>query len=540
MFSKSCFSLYLLLLIIVLASCGTAPTIASPTPLPPQPTSTVTAPTPTSPTPPETDELQLKPVGTVRAYPGPEHYAGDVLTFEVKNNGSFDDETISVSMSLDHRNPTKVPGTTSFLSVVLPEALDTTNLSGPHTVQFTTKDGRLNETYSFDVLPAEERPSNEENATWEVNETTCCILHYISETAAARDIDFIAEHFQQAADDFLTITGSNIDPKFNVYIMDRIWGNGGFGGTGELLISYTDRYYGPTVGGEGLETLARHEFTHASGLDWNEGNVVDFNFEGLAVYIAGGHYKPEPLTERGAALFDLGHYVPVGEYLGQHELDYLYPAAMLTYIVETYGEEKMWKFLRADNIPDDGQLGPLEVAIQATFGISLKDFDQGYQAWLESKGPEEQLDDLRLTVELQELRREYQETYVAPPLFLFGKTSEAADRDYLPIVMREAHAPTNITAELIIANGQQAIVDGDYSMAEDLIKILRNIVATGKFEDPLAKDYLDIVVTAAGAGYEVVNLEVQGDRASARVTAEPPTLNNLELQKIDGIWQIQL
>jgi hypothetical protein len=539
MFLKFHFYLRLILLTLILTSCGTTPTIAPPTPLPPQPTSTVPAPTPTSPTLPKTEESELIPAGTVRAYPGPEHYAGDVLTFEIENEGSFDDETISVSMTLDNRIPIKVSGTTSFLSVVLPEALDTTNLSGRHTVKFTTTDGRINETYSFDILPAEERPPNEENATWEVNETACCILHYISETAAARDIEFIAEHFQQAAEDFLTITGSNIDPKFNVYIMDRIWGNGGFGGIGELLISYTDRYYGPTIGAEGLETLARHEFTHASGIDWNEGNVVDFNFEGLAVYIAGGHYKPEPLAERGAALFDLGHYVAVGQYIGRHELDYLYAAAMLTYIVETYGEEKMWKFLQADNIPDDGQLGPLEVAIQATFGVSLKEFDQGFQTWLESKNPGKQLDDLRLTIELQELRREYQETYVAPPLFLFGKASEVADRDYLPIVMREARAPANIAAELIIANGQQAIVDGDYSKAEELIKILRNIVSTGKFEDPLAQDYLDIVITAASEGYEVVNLDIQGDHASVHATREPPILVNLEFQKVGNSWQIQ-
>ena len=57
--------------------------------------------------------------------------------------------------------------------------------------------------------------------------------------------EFITEHFQQAADDFATITGERIDPKLDVYIIDRIWGNGGFGGSGELVISYTDRYYGP-------------------------------------------------------------------------------------------------------------------------------------------------------------------------------------------------------------------------------------------------------------------------------------------------------
>ena len=63
----------------------------------------------------------------------------------------------------------------------------------------------------------------------------------------------------------------------------------------------------------------------------------------------------------------------------------------------------------------------------------------------------------------------------------------------------------------------------------------------GKFlsVDPLAKEYLDIVLAAASEGYEVVNLDVQGEQASVRVTAEPPTLIDLTFKKSDGIWQIK-
>ncbi len=483
---------------------------------------------------------QLIPAGTVRAYPGPEHYAGDVLTFEIKTDSRFDGLTVDVLLSLDGRNPNTVEGTGWFDQVLVPLALDTTNLTGRHTLRISTADGALNETYSFEVLPSSERPVNEANAAWVTTETACCEFHYISETAAARDIEFITEHFQQAAEEFATITGKDIDSKLRVYFLDRIWGNGGFGGNGELIISYTDRYYGPTIGGEGLETLARHEFTHATGIDLTgTGDGVAFNYEGLAVYVAGGHYKPEPLAERGAALFDLGHYVSVGEFIGQHELDYLYPTAMLTYIIETYGIDKMWEFLASDDNPQDDQPGSLEAALQATFGMSLQDFDRDFQAWLERQEPGEQLEDLRLTIELQDLRRQYQETYVPPPLFLLGEASKAADPDYLPIVIREAGAPANVAIELIIANGQQAIIDGDYSTAEELNKLLADIVSTGEFNDPLAKDYLDVVLAAANQGYEIVELDIQGDRASGRVTAEPPILIDMEFQKLDGIWQIQ-
>jgi hypothetical protein len=201
--------------------------------------------------------------------------------------------------------------------------------------------------------------------------------------------------------------------------------------------------------------------------------------------------------------------------------------------------DNMWELLAFDDNPQDDQPGSFEAALQATFGISLRDFDQDFQAWLESQESGEQLEDLRLTVKLQDLRRQYQETYVPPPLFLLGQAKEAAKPDYLPIVIREASAPANVAVELIIANGQQAIIDGDYSTAEELNKILADIVATGEFNDPLAKEYLDIVLAAASQGYELVDLEVQGDRASGRVTAEPPILVEMEFQKMGETWQIQ-
>ena len=68
---------------------------------------------------------------------------------------------------------------------------------------------------------------------------------------------------------------------------------------------------------------------------------------------------------------------------------------------------------------------------------------------------------------------------------------------------------------------------------------VRIILSSGKFEDPLAKDYLDIVLAASDEGYEVVNLDtLLADHASVRVTRDPPLLVNLELQKIDGNWQL--
>lgn len=537
----------LLLLVILITSCSTPP--ASPIPTSTQPIQIETETPTVRPSPtleptltpaPLPEEAKLQPAPEVRAFPGPEHYAGDILTFEIpSDNGVVED--VTVSMTLDNGDPIEVSGTSSWNYVLLPLALDTTNLTGEHTVKFQSADANVHAGYTFEVLPAEQRPANETRAQWTTTQTDCCTFHYITETAAARDIDFISGHFQQAAEDFESMMQETIDSKMDIYILDRIWGNGGFGGNGQLVVSYTDRYYGPTMGSEGLETLARHELSHAAGIGVPvAGSGVEFNYEGLAVYLAGGHYKPEPLDQRGAALYDLGYYVPVNDFLPQHELAYLYPAAMLTYMAEAYGNEKMWAFLGTDDNLEDDLPGSLEGALQSALGVSLQEFDQGFEAWLESKDPGEQLDDLRLTIELQDLRRQYQEIYSPPPQFLLAEAQDAAARpEYLPIVIREARAPANIAVELIIANAQQSIIDGDYATAEELNKVLADILAQGNLGNPVARDYLDIVLAAARKGYEVVNLDLQGDRAAARVTADPPNLVDLNFQKIDGAWQIQ-
>jgi len=111
--------------------------------------------------------------------------------------------------------------------------------------------------------------------------------------------------------------------------------------------------------------------------------------------------------------------------------------------------------------------------------------------------------------------------------------------EYLPILMREAHAPANIAVELMIAKAQRALFEGNYLQVEKLDKALAEILSTGRLENPLAKDYLNIVLSAANEGYEIVNLDIQGDHAAARVTEEPPMLSEMEFQKIDGTWQIE-
>ena len=520
---------------------ATAQVLPSPGPLlePTEASTSTSEPSPTPTPAPESPFTLVKADEQVHAYPGPVHYAGDVLTFEVQAEGLRDGLDVDVTLTLDGGEPRQVNGQWGFNRLIVPLALDTTGLEGSHEVRIQVEqDLGMDVVYPFEVLPAEQRPGQEVGANWESIQIACCTLHYITNTAAARDLETIADHALQAAQDFARVTGVEVQSQLDVYIMDRIWGNGAFAGGDELLMAYTDRYYGPSQGGEGLETVFRHEFTHATGVDASENGFFPFN-EGLAVYVAGGHYKPEPLPERGAAMLELGYEAGLDVFPSQHELAYLHGATIMTYIAETYGWKALQEFgSRAAGDPyyDPEQRDPI---MQEVFGVSGETFNDEYLAWLNSHEPGEQLSDLRLTIALQDLRRQYQREYAPEPFSLFGRSDETYARpELLPLLIREANAPPNVAVELMIANAQKAIVAGEYERAEMLVEEIRGVLESGEFISPLAYEYASIVRTLSEEGYEGVSLELQEDEAQAQVTRQAPLVEEVTLQKVNGQWQI--
>ena len=519
----------------------TATPEASPSPGPSaESTETPTSLPEPSPTPlPESPFTLEKVDEQVHAYPGPVHYAGDVLTFEVQAEGLRDGLDVDVSLTLDGGEPRQVAGQWGFNRLIVPLALDTTRLEGAHEVRIQVEqDLGVDVVYPFEVLPAEQRPGQEVSAAWESIPIACCTLHYITNTAAARDIETIAHHAEQAAEDFTRVTGVEVQNRLDVYIIDRIWGNGAFAGGDEVLMAYTDRYYGPSQGGEGLETVFRHEFTHATRVDASETGFFPFN-EGLAVYVAGGHYKPEPIPERGAALLELGYEAGLDVFPAQHEVAYLHGATIMTYIAETYGWETLQEFgssAAGDAYHDPDQR---DQVMQEVFGVSGETFNEEYLAWLGSHEPGEQLDDLRLTIELQDLRRGYQREYAPEPFTLFGHSDATYARpELLPLLIREANAPPNVAVELMIASAQKAIVSGEYEHAERLVEEIRGVLESGEFISPLAYEYASIVQELNEEGYEGLSLELGEDGAHAQVTRQAPLVEEVTLQKVSGEWQI--
>lgn len=555
----------LLILVLLVAACRREP---EPTPAPPvalatdttapsaAPTTTLTAtPLPTAtytptalptatatatPTPEPTSVypvLSLEPIDSpIHAYPGPAHYEGDLLNIEIVL-GEFAGVTEgAVSLQIDGGEPYTVTGNWNGSHLIVP--VDTTGLTGTHTLSIEAEEEgvQVDEELQIELLPAAGRAAQEEEATWNTREVDCCMLHYLTHTAAGRDIDQIASTVQEAAADLEAFANFEITRTIDIYLIDRLWFNGAFGGNGELVASYTDRSYGPSVGEAGLENLVRHELGHAA----------DFPFfsysEGLSVYLARGHYKPEPLPERAAAMLELGYYSPDSGPLPQHEVRYLHQAALINYIVETYGWDRLWEFAVADSKQPSATFEERGEIVASTLGVSDDELERDFVAWARAHDPGEQVEDLALTVELQDLRRQYQEKFAPYPQFLLSLTGGRwTEPRYIPTNIREARTPAHIATELLIGNAQRAIFEGRYDDARSLIEVIAPIVDSGRLEHPLAREYAAIALGLAERGYEAVSLALDGlgdGTAVVEVTESPPELETVTLEKVDGLWRM--
>ena len=159
---------------------------------------------------------------------------------------------------------------------------------------------------------------------------------------------------------------------------------------------------------------------------------------------------------------------------------------------------------------------------------------------MEGNAPGDQLDDLRLTIELQDLRRQYQDTYAPPPMIILSDIENTIRApEYTALIMREPTRPANVTFELIVARAQQTLVDGDYSETERLVSVLQNILETETFEVPLAADYFAITTLLLAEGFDVDDLVIQDDRtAQAVVLTNGLEQQRLQLQKNANEWEI--
>jgi hypothetical protein len=540
------------------------PTLVFPTAPPPSPTvfpTPIPTPTPT----PGPDDLHLAPED-IFVYPAPGLYAGDMVTFDIapQGLGEIEPQTVTVEIS---RLVGGVPAEIVELGLGYPAfdgvprarpvwTWDTTGLQGDQMLRvWVDPDDRIQVgdedpannvvTLTLEIQPAAERPALEVGAEWIATTTDCCVFHYLTGTAAERDIDLIVQQTEDAIDHVEAELQATLSEEFEVYLIDRVIGHGGYAYRW-FVLSYLDRHYA----GREMEQVMRHEATHvldsASVADRWAPTILR---EGLAVMVAGGHFKPEPIPERAAALLELGWYIPLQEladdfYRHQHEIGYLEAAAFVTYLVETHGWEDYVAFYRSID-PEDGPAPEaLSAALERSFGADLDKMEEAFLDWLAAQpSSPAHARDLENTVRIFDTIRQYQQVYEPGAYFWSGWLPDPAAGEAHGITadfMRHPREPENVALETMLIAAQDGLVVQDFEHTEALLDAIDDVLARGGvFAHPLAVNYLRIVQTVEDGGFEAQSITLTGAVARVEATAaESPALIELTLSHVEAGWSL--
>ncbi|MBI3359986.1 MAG: hypothetical protein HY023_02635 [Chloroflexi bacterium] len=400
-------------------------------------------------------------------------------------------------------------------------------------------------TVTLQLLPANDRPQPEPEAGWTSDETDCCVFYYITHTAAERDlarIESTADHELRAVEERL---GVRQRKKLRFTLLSRLLGHGGFASE-TISITYIDRDY---AGGD-LPQVFRHEATHI--LDRQLADLrPTLLTEGLAVYIAGGHFKVENLEARAAALVALGRYISLAQladdfYPSQHETGYLEGGAFIDYLVKTYGWDAFKTFYGSfRQAPSDSAM--LDGALQLNFGKNLAAIESDWLARLRAVPTDSaQIADLRDSVAFYDTVRRYQQL-MDPSAFYadawLPDTEQMRERGIVADYVRHPDAPENVALETMLVEASGAIAAGDFARAEWLIASVNAVLGTGvtganAFADPLAAQYLAVVQSAEAEGYEPQHISLNGPIAHVAAIGDWPTIAQLTFTQSGGEWQL--
>lgn len=509
-----------LLLAVFLMACGVLSRIApgaDPTPPPsPSPTSSPelftpalppppATPIPDTATPPPTPTDAPPPILTPEPTPPPEP-AGDFLVRTLPDGGLFVGDQVSfevippVGMDLAESElliriealdelelgPTTFNpyGIARRMQATLIWAWDTQDLDpGIYTLTFSVQPDGLIWEEEILLHPINEMPPPEPYAEWDSAETSCCIIHYVTGTEAERDLNYLMEEADRQAELAVQRIGGNFDEPIIITMLPRVLGHGGFAGR-EISISYLDRNYA----GTDFSMVLLHEMIHILdgrlGGEWRPSMFI----EGVAVYLSGGHFKPEPIMPRAAALLEAPNEDPDGEYgwfialeeladefyATQHEIGYLQAAALVGYMEETWGWDAFEAFYRNIPSPENGSpIQSIESALLAHFDISLDELERDFIASLSQElVTAEHIEDIRLTVEFYNTVRRYQRAFDPSAYFRTAWllwNEDMRQRGIVADYLRRPELPENLAIENMLLGASQRFLEGDYTGAQNFL-----------------------------------------------------------------------
>ena len=287
-------------------SARTTELVASPSPIHSAGTGTAVPPWQTGPAPLATwaDVPQEKALRVI-FHPDGALYVGDQVSMEVIAPPAAGLKDRKVSLSAGGPEGVRL-GEAQFepyglggrLQATFQWGWDTTGLAaGEHSLTFAVQpDGPVwMETVS--LLPRGQLPPVEAQSSWAVAKSACCELHYLTHTAAERDLPSLLAMMDEQAEKVSQQMGMRLNEPAPVVLIPRLLGHGGFTGR-EIVLSYLDRNY---IDGN-LAVIFHHELVHYMDVRLGGELKPSMLVEGLAVYLSGGHYQSEPLLPRLAAL----------------------------------------------------------------------------------------------------------------------------------------------------------------------------------------------------------------------------------------------
>ncbi len=358
---------------------------------------------------------------TVLFHPDDQLYLGDQVSFEVISPIGLDVKDANVKVQVDPPGGLTL-GPVTFgawgiqgrSEATMLWAWDTRNLEpGSHMLSFEVQPQGYAWSESVTLLPQSAIPPAQAAAHWATTQTQCCSVFYITDTASERDLSTLTSMIDEQAQDAINKMGASFTEPITLTILPRLLGHGGFTSS-EISVSYLDRNYASNS----WALVVHHEMIHA--IDGTLGG--DFRptifVEGLAVYMTGGHYKIEPLMPRAAALLPdyLNLYIPLKNladdfYASQHEIGYLEGAALIEYMVNTYGLDAFLSFYRdMHNRQGESQSDSIDAALQVHYSISFNKLEQDFLAALKNETDAQAwMNDVNLTVDFYDTMRRYQQ-----------------------------------------------------------------------------------------------------------------------------------
>jgi hypothetical protein len=419
---------------------------------------------------------------SVRQHPDGGLYVGDLVSFEVIPPAGFVQNSQTIKISIGE----KTLGQTSFQPFGLGGksqatfywVWDTSELeAGSYQVDFSITPAKIRWTETYTLRPAAELPPPEPNARWESTESDCCIIHYMSNTAAERDLAALEKTTDAQAAAVEKVFGQEFDKKIAITFLPRVLGHGGFANN-EVFVSYLDQNYA----GGSFEQVLHHEFVHLLDSRTSDRYKPTILVEGLAVYLSGGHFKREPIIPRAAALLPLGRYIPLETlsnnfYPSQHEVGYIEAAALIGYLVQTYGWEPFLAFYRGvEPIPDSKPATELDFAFQKHFQRSFAEMESDLLAFLRGQTvTPAHLDDMRLTIDYYDTMRAYQQQYDPSAYYLtawFLDINQMRERGIVADYLRHPTGWQNGLFETLLISANSGLLAGEYPQVEIKLKIL--------------------------------------------------------------------